>query len=71
MEFRNTCQAFHLDGTFEMLPTENHQLHIVRSYGEHKAELEVDFLTKEIIIRYLENGNTLFIFSNIRISDIV
>lgn len=54
MEFRNTYPAF--DGTFEMKECADHQIHIVRTSGEYRAELFADFSTKEIKVQYLEDG---------------
>lgn len=48
MEFRNTHPAF--GGSFEMLPTKGHKLHIIRRHQEHTAELLADFKTKEFKI---------------------
>ncbi len=44
MKFRNTCPAF--DGSFELLPCGENQLHIRRQKGEEAAELRVDFAKK-------------------------
>jgi sucrose phosphorylase len=54
MEFRNTYPAF--DGSFEMMECPDYQIHIVRTSGEYRAELFADFQTKEISIKYLEDG---------------
>lgn len=45
MEFRNNHPAF--DGEFQLLPTEDHLLHIRRTNGTHMAELVADFTTKK------------------------
>ncbi len=54
MEFRNTHPAF--DGTFAMEVSGEHELHIVRTCGEHRAELRADFVTREIQIKYTLDG---------------
>lgn len=48
MEFRNTHPAF--EGDFELKECTDRQLHIVRTNGEHRAELKADFITKEFKI---------------------
>jgi len=50
MEFRNSHPAF--DGEFEMLPCEEHELHIIRGRDENIAELKANFKTKNMRIRY-------------------
>ncbi|MBF4692434.1 sucrose phosphorylase [Fusibacter ferrireducens] len=52
MKFRNTHPAF--NGTFEMVASEPHRIHIKRTYGEHSAELIADFVTKQFEIKATE-----------------
>ena len=49
MEFRNSHPAF--SGDFELIKTDNKQLHIRRTYREHTAELIADFKAKKFEIR--------------------
>ena len=58
MEFRNMSKAFALDGKFEILPTDEDKLHIVREAEGEKAELIADFKTKKFKI--LSNGGEIF-----------
>ncbi len=55
MEFRNTHPAF--GGSFELEECGDSELYIVRSCGEHRAELFVDFAKKLMRISYSENGS--------------
>lgn len=48
MEFRNNHPAF--TGDFKLISTDDHKLHIKRTYQEHAAELIADFKTKKFEI---------------------
>lgn len=52
MEIRNNCFAF--NGTFELCKSSDNELHILRKYKNHTAELIADFTNKSFII--LEDG---------------
>lgn len=54
MEFRNTHPAF--SGDFELKACSEQELHIVRTNGEHRAELKANFKTKEMTITYSNDG---------------
>ena len=52
MKFRNEHPAF--DGTFEMFPSRETEIHIIRTSGEHRAELFVDLLNRNMNILYTD-----------------
>ncbi len=54
MEFRNTHPAF--SGEFELRTCSEQELHIVRTNGEHLAELKANFVTKKMTITYSNEG---------------
>ena len=49
IRFRNGCPAF--DGSFEMLDSPNHVLHIRRRAGASAAELKIDLKARQFEIR--------------------
>lgn len=55
MEFRNSHPAF--DGSFELKECGENELYLIRTCGEHRAELIADFASKKMIICYTENEN--------------
>lgn len=57
MEFRNTHPAF--DGTFELKECGESDLVIVRTFGEHIAEIRANFISKKMNIFYSENGKMI------------
>ena len=54
MEFRNTHPAF--DGEFILNESDESTVHIIRTAGEHRAELKADFMTKRMEIRYSDHN---------------
>lgn len=55
MKFRNEHPAF--DGTFEMFPSRETEIHIIRTSGEHRAELFVDLLNRNMNILYTDQNS--------------
>jgi sucrose phosphorylase len=55
MKFRNEHPAF--EGTFEMLPSRETEIYIVRTSGEHRAELFVDLLNRNMNILYTDQNS--------------
>lgn len=52
MELRNQHPAF--NGSFELVDTSEQELHIIRTWKEHRAELKADFKTKKFEITVTE-----------------
>lgn len=52
MKFRNECRAF--DGSYEVLPSEDHVLRVRWHKGSDMAELEADLKTRHFTIRHTD-----------------
>lgn len=62
MKFRNSFPAFDIDGTFEILPTDDTKIAIRRAAKGTEALLEVDFKAKDFTVKYRSDGEDWKVF---------